>query len=255
MRESGLRVIIVDDESRSRKLLNKLITSFHPSITIIGEAANADTAQNMILDKQPDLVFLDIELAEETGFDLLDRIGEKSPQVIMITAHSHYATKAFRYNVVDYLLKPIDIDQLNAAIKKTEDKLKPNDSQHDVGQILNYIQNTQDEKINRIAIPSAEGYSLYNIDDIIYCQAFNNYTHIYFVNSKTIISSYTLKHYEDLLSNKNFFRVHKSYLVNLRHIIQYRREGTLLMTNNSEIDISRFVRGTFSRLLKEKFPN
>jgi two-component system LytT family response regulator len=248
-----LKIFIVDDEFQSRNFLSKCITSSHNDVQVVGNAATVEEALIGIKDLAPHLVFLDVMLNEETGFDLLEKMGDINFSLIFTTAHDAFAIKAFKFNAIDYLLKPIDIDELDAAIEKVKAKQQqqtgmPKDV---VDNFLNTLKspNTIEKKI---PVPTSEGFLLVPLQDIVYCQSNSNYTQINLTNKRKLTSSYTLKHYDDMLSEHHFFRAHKSFLINLSHVTQYKKGegGTIIMSDNMEIELSRRNKEAFIRMFK-----
>ncbi|HEX2609213.1 MAG TPA: LytTR family DNA-binding domain-containing protein, partial [Flavisolibacter sp.] len=253
----NIKIVVVDDEFQSRNLLVKLIRHYHEDIEIVGEAATIAEAIQIIESKKPSLIFLDIALTNETGFDLLDQFSSIDFEVIFTTAHQNFAARAFRYNALDYLLKPIDLDHLNTALDKAAKVITENQRpEKKLETLLKAIQlNEANQQLNKVAIPTSEGFIFIPLNEILYCHAISNYTNIQLTNKKSITSSYTLKQYDELLKDKNFFRVHKSFLVNLEHIQKYKRSGTLLMSDGLEIEVSRFLKESFVKTFKNRFPS
>jgi two-component system LytT family response regulator len=248
-----VKAFIVDDEFQSRNLLSKLLSGLAPDIQLIGQASSVDEAYISINDLHPDLVFLDVMLNEATGFDLLKKFDEISFEIIFTTAHNEYALKAFRSNAIDYLLKPIDPDELQAAIAKAKNRLQSKQftSPEHLENLYQTINNPQNPG-KKIAIPTSDGFILQPIEEIIYCQAIGNYTQFYLTNKRKLLSSYTLKQYDDMLEEFNFFRAHKSYLINLNHVQQYRKGegGTVIMSDGMEVEVSRRNKESFVQLFK-----
>ena len=248
-----LKVFIVDDEFQSRNFISKCITSNHSDVQVVGGAATVDEALIGISELEPDLVFLDVMLNEETGFDLLAQIGDIKFNLVFITAHDEYAVRAFKFNALDYLLKPIDVEELEAAIEKAKAKQQEHTGMPKavMENFLHTLKmpNTIEKKI---PVPTSEGFLLVPLQDILYCQSNSNYTQINLTNKRKLISSYTLKHYDDLLSEYHFFRAHKSFLINLVHVTQYKKGdgGTIIMSDNMEIELSRRNKEAFIRIFK-----
>jgi len=248
-----LKIFILDDEFQSRNFLSKCIISNHTDVQIVGSATTINEALAGIRELDPDLVFLDVMLDNETGFDLLEKIGDIKFNLIFITAHDAYAIKAFKFNALDYLLKPIDVEELDAAIEKA----KARQLQHTVmpkAVMDNFLSalklpNAIEKKI---PIPTSEGFLLVPLQDILYCQSSSNYTQINLTNKRKLVSGYTLKHYDELLSEHHFFRVHKSFLINLAHVTAYKKGegGTIVMSDNMEIELSRRNKESFIRIFK-----
>ena len=214
-----LRAIIVDDEPKSLKNLKILAEEFVPNLAIVSLCKNVDEALIAIKNEKPDIVFLDIQMNNETGFDLLGKIANIDFEIIFVTAYSEFAIKAFKFSAIDYLLKPIDIEELKAAVKKVEEKR--------LGKISGRLRILQDTlqgagiDNSKIALPSADGLVFISVKDIFYCKASSNYTILYIGDNKQYMVCKTLREYEDLLISHNFFRIHHSYLVNLNVIKKY----------------------------------
>jgi two-component system, LytTR family, response regulator len=253
MPANPLKVFIVDDEYQSRNLLSKLLLEHFPNIAVAGQAANVQEGIAGIYASKPALVFLDVEMNGETGFDLLRKIENRNFQIIFITAHDNYALKAFRYNAVDYLLKPIVLDELKEAVNKATNQLSAKKITSDA-QLENLVQSMRDpKKVNdKIAVPTSDGFVLISVQEIVYCRANGNYTEFHLSAGRNLLSSYTLKQYHELLEEQNFFRAHRSFLVNLAHVKMYRRGegGTIVMNDGSEIELSRQNKDAFLQLFK-----
>ena len=249
----NISVLIVDDEFQSRKLITKMLSLFFPEISIISEAASVKEALLCMEHTKPELIFLDIQLQKENGFDLLNKITNYCFELIFITAYNEFAVKAFRYNALDYLMKPVDADEFREAVKKALNKIKESKKTSPVQLELLNQQLKQPQKLpDRIVIPSAEGYLVIPIDNISYCHANSNYTEFYFTDKTKVISSYNMGQYEDILNEHNFFRIHRSYIINLAHVRMYKKGegGIVVMNDGKEIEVSRRNKEAFLRLFK-----
>lgn len=227
-----LKGIIVDDEFKSRESLRILLEEFCEGVEVCALCQNVDEGIEAIKKFKPEIVFLDIQMQRESGFDLLTRIKDIEFEVIFTTAHSEYAIKAFKFSAIDYLLKPIDINELNRAIDKVEKKRSENISTR----LENLIQNLRPAQGNhKLALPTLDGLVFVKVSDILYCEASSNYTEIVVQDGKKYVVSRTLKEYDDLLSEHNFYRIHNSYLINLNAIKRYiRGEGGYVVMNNDQ---------------------
>ena len=245
-----ITTLIVDDELQSRSLIKKLLLDNFPQF-IVEEAESVNSAKEKIDQGQLDLVFLDVQMRGETGFDLLDQIDKVNFRIIFTTAHSEFALKAFRYSALDYLMKPIDTEEFKSAVSKALVQIRNQQSPKEQIQFLKEVRSNQ-KTPDRITIPTAEGFLLVAIKDILYCHAVGNYTEFHLLNRPKIVSSYTLGYYDEILSGHQFFRVHRSYLVNLLHIKMYKRGdgGTIVMNDGGEIEISRNNKEAFLKLFK-----
>ena len=234
-----IRALIVDDEQASIDLLKWLISEYCPDVSSVQSARSVEEAILLISSSKPDLVFLDIQMPHQSGFDLLTKIDNWNFEVIFTTAYNEFAIQAIRFSALDYLLKPIDETEL----KKALERFKVKKIYAPAGQILfrNFIQNISrgtKEKF-RLALADATEIKYVEIDEIIRLQAESNYTHIFLTGNKVFISAKTLKEYDELLQGHRFFRVHKSHLVNSTHIQSYDRQGILKMSDHSVVEVSR----------------
>lgn len=230
----NLQAIIVEDEAQSREILRNYIYKYCPNVQIKGEAANVDEALILIENNTLDLVFLDVEMPYGNAFDLLEKVGDRSFETVFVTAYDHYAIDALNAHASYYLLKPISIDKLIEAVAYvTEIKQKENSLQNSV------IKPKEIQVEGKITIPVSQGFEVLEIQDIHYCQADDNYTHIFLDNGKKLVSK-TLKYFEDALSDNGFARVHKSYLVNVNQVVAYRKGkgGSVVLSNGKEILVS-----------------
>jgi two-component system LytT family response regulator len=247
-----IKALIIDDEFQSRNFLIKMLQQYFPDIIVTCQAATVEEGLNGIKKHTPNIVFLDIQMKGETGFDLLNCLSEINFALIFTTAFDKYAIKAFRFNAIDYLLKPIVADELIDAVNKVKQRgiSLQSASKMQVDQLYEDIKNPK--KIhNKIAIPTTEGFIIIPVNEIVYCHADSNYTKFYLVDKKCILSSYTLKQYDEILTAQAFFRAHRSYLINLSHVKMYRRGegGGIVMSNGHEIELSRTHKDEFLHLL------
>jgi two-component system, LytTR family, response regulator len=234
-----IKALIVDDEQASIDLLKWLIGEYCPDITAMVSARSVQDAIPLIRNFQPDIVFLDIQMPHQSGFDLLTNIDNWNFEVIFTTAYNEFAIQAIRFSALDYLLKPIDESEL----KKAVERYKVKRIYAPAGQILfrNFIQNISQgskEKF-KLALADATEIKYVQLDEIIRLQAESNYTHIFLTNNKVFISAKTLKDYDEMLQGQKFLRVHKSHLVNPAHIQAYDRQGILQMSDGSKVEVAR----------------
>jgi two-component system LytT family response regulator len=229
-----LKAIIVEDEETSREILKNYLVKYCPNVELMGEAENVDQGLELIRNNDLDLVFLDVEMPYGNAFDLLDKVGDRQFETVFVTAYNHYAIDALNAHASYYLLKPISIDKLIEAVDYVHDiKEKENSLQNSI------LQPKHKVVTNKITIPVQNGFEVLDIPDILYCQADDNYTNIYLTNKKKLVSK-TLKYFEDILSESGFARVHKSYLINVNAIIEYRKGkgGSVVLSNGKEIMVS-----------------
>lgn len=231
-----LTAIIVDDESKGRLTLQSLLASYCPNITVVAQAADIPDAVSLIQHHIPDIIFLDIQLQDGNGFDILNILGKIYSKIIFVTAYDEYAVKAFRFSAIDYLLKPLDPDLLIAAVEKVENLVIQKVDSSNLEVLYQNLTSTD----KKIVINSHQGQNIIKVSDIIRCEADSNYTTIFHSNGTKTVVTKSLREYEELLSGDNFFRVHKSHLVNLSFVKSYDlTNNTLTLENDSVIEIAR----------------
>jgi two-component system LytT family response regulator len=249
-----ITAILIDDDNNLRAGMKSLLSRFAPEIKIIGEADSVKTGTELVLKSMPQVVFLDIHLGDGSGFDLLEevnKIGKLNSQIVFITAHEQYAIKAFRFSALDFLLKPVDPDELQKVINKLKTVLDKNDSVAHIDLLLENIRKKVDN-FKRIALSTSDGIHLFEISDIIRCESEDNYTKFYIKNNKPILISKTLKEYEDLLTEHGFERIHQSHLINLSYLKSYIKKdgGYVVMADNSHLPISQRKKDRLQELIK-----
>lgn len=236
---SAIKAIIVEDELFNREqLLFKLKNNF-PEIHILASCENGAEALEAIRIHRPELVFLDVEMPVMNGFEMLKKSERKDFEIIFITAFDNYAINAIRFSALDYLLKPVQTEELGAAIQRFHIKKKLEDNA--APRIDNFIQNLerQQPKDFKLAIATTEGTFFFKTEEIIRCEGFSNYTQIKLASKKTLMTSKTLKEYEEVLEDHNFIRVHKSHLVNQKYIKGIQAERFLLLEDGSRVEVSK----------------
>jgi two-component system LytT family response regulator len=245
-----LNALIVDDEASGREALQILVSKYCPSVNLIGEAASADEAEKKIQDLKPDLIFLDIEMPFANGFELLQRFKDITFDVIFTTAYDQYAIKAFKHNAIDYLMKPVDTDELKLAVKKCEDKRATGSSSFNR---LDALMETlsQGKSLKKLPVSTLDGIMFVDVDQIIRLSADSNYTNIFLSTGKKIIASKTLREFEEFLLNHGFFRVHNTHLINLSFVEVYTKGegGSVTMTDGSVAEVSRNKKAELLTLL------
>ncbi len=240
-----INVIIVDDEADAHVVLKKLLAKCKIKTNIIGYANSCESAHALILQKKPDLVFLDIEMPGGTGFQLLNKFTTCPFDVIFTTAYEQYAIKAFKYSAVDYLLKPIHLEDLENALQRFQTNhqllLKQNRFK-----VLLDATGQNPYQFHKLALPSSNSYEMVSLKDIIYCKAEGNYTTIQLVDGKQLFITKLIKWFEEMLPAQTFFRIHKSYIVNLNLIKKIEKnEGVIIMENGLRLDIASRIRKDF----------
>lgn len=251
-----IRTIIVDDERNNQQTLDLLLADID-SIELIGKAANANEARALVAAHQPELLFLDINMPGEDGFQFLASIPKREFEVIFVSAYNDYGIKALKVSAADYLLKPVSYDELEQAVNKVAGIINSKSSQQAQQHrsiIDNLIQNTQlPPQAVKIALPHVGGISFINLEDISYLQADSNYTILHRVNMQKLVVSKTLREFEDILQDKGFMRVHKSNIVNLRYVKEYStlEGGVVRMNDGCEVAISRRMQDEFLKRMSD----
>ncbi len=241
----SINAIIIDDEKRGRETLAEQIRLSCPEVAITGEASGVKEGVTLVESEKPDLVFLDIMMGDGSGFDFLEQCRYKDFEVIFVTAHENFALKAFEYSAVHYLLKPVDEDLLCQAVQKiASDK----GSKH-LSEKLDVLLSNK-KQLKKLAIPTSSGVEIAPIEDIYHLEASGNYTYIHLRDS-SILSSKTLKEFDSILSGSSFFRIHKSYLINMEKVVRYVQGdgGHVVIENGCEIEIARRRKDAFLKAL------
>lgn len=242
-----IKAIIVDDELGARESLSKMIEKNCKQLEVVAKADSMLAAFEAITTKQPDLVFLDIEMPNGNAFDLLEKFKEINFNIIFTTAYDHYAIKAIKFSAIDYILKPIDPEELVEAVKRLEKKQtsQPNVLDKQFKTLLSNVR--PENKLKKVGIPDGDGLIFINLSDIIRCESDGNYTFFILTNGKKIIASRTLGEYEQMFTEDNFFRIHRSHLVNLQHVKKYIKGegGYVIMADDSQVEVSRRNKNEF----------
>jgi len=240
--------IIVDDEENSISTLSMLLEKYCPQIDIVGTAMTHRDAVSKIDELKPNLVFLDISIPDGDGFKVLESVEFKSFEVIFVTAYNQYALRAFEFSAIDYLLKPVDYKKLKAAVERFSKITNYNLPDNRVS-VLKENLHSQNQ---RIILSSMEGFDIYDIADIVRCEANGSYTNFYFKDKHKLITSKTLNNFEKLLSDLSFSRIHSKHLVNLRYVKKYvsGRGGYVVLEDGSKVDVSERKKRDFIRQMK-----
>jgi len=237
--KNTLKTLVIDDESNSRNTLKDMLLRYC-DIRVTGEADSVETGVELIKIVNPDLVFLDIKMNDGSGFDLLRRIENRDFILIFTTAWDQFAIKAFKFSALDYLLKPIDIEELKEAVKRALAVKEPQNIQKEKVKVL--LENTFNPRhLNKVVLPTAEGMHVVEMSRIIRCQADDYYTRFFIDGRKPIMISKTLKEVEAMLSGNSFIRCHKSHLVNMKWVKTYVKSdgGYLMLSNGENVPVSR----------------
>jgi two-component system, LytTR family, response regulator len=243
--------IITDDEQNSRETLRHLLAAIAPDVIVLAEAKNTEQAKNFIEKLQPELLFLDINMPGQTGIEFLEEHGPLNCPVIFTTAYNEYAVKAFRLNAIDFLLKPIDPDELETAIDKVKKQPLVLNREQVTG-TKNSMHANDDVNLQRLALPTAEGIHFIGMKDIIWLESLGAYTKFHIEAQKPVVVSKGLKEYEDLLTGFSFLRIHQSNIINLQHIKKYVKGdgGQVWMSDGAEIEVSRRKKDEVMEALK-----
>lgn len=232
-----MKVALIDDESPMRDNMKALLHKHMPEAEVIGEAEGVVEGLELLATINPEVLFLDVEMKDGTGFDLISRYGNPNFQIVFVTGHDKYAIKAFKYSAIDYLLKPVDPAELKRAVEKVAETAASEQKQR----INNFLENNKKEVEDRnIVLKDAESIYLVAIKEIVRCQSDNNYTIFYLEDGRKLMVSRTLKEYERLFDDQHFFRVHQSHLINLDFFSRYEKRdgGIVFMKEGSKIPVA-----------------
>lgn len=245
-----LDVIIIDDEKHVVESIELLLNEHCKDVNVIGKSTSYNEGIDLIRRSKPDLLLLDIEMPFGTGFDLLEKFIDIKFEVIFITAYSQYALKAIKYSALDYILKPVDINELKTAIKKVVERKK---QLHPKNHFEILLENLKSQIPSKLAIPTTDGLEYVNISDIVKISADGRYSNIYINNKKPYFVTRNLGEFEELLPERQFFRIHNSYLINLDFVKKFSRKdgGIVEMLDSSQLPISRTKKNDFLDRMKE----
>lgn len=245
------RAMIVDDESNAREALRLMLEIYCPEIEVVTEAGSAKEALTELKIHGPEIVFLDIQMPGMNGFEFLQQAENRDFQTIITTAYDRYAMKAIKYSAIDFLLKPIRIDELKGAVSKAISLDNPKDYRLEV-----FLEHYKSNFHKRLVIPHRGGYDLVNFIEIIRAQADRNYTQIFLANGERVLASRTLKQYDEILTPEGFMRVHHSHLINMNLIKNYEKESAqITMVDGSTVEVARSKKSEFlNRMLRKYDP-
>src|SRR5262245_46145079 len=247
-----IRCILIDDESNSLEMMEWLLKTYCPQVKIEAMCNAADEGIEAINKYKPDVVFLDIEMPHMNGFDMLEQFDKLFFDVVFCTAYDQFAIRAFKYSALNYLLKPVDPDDLRETIRRLEQK-KSSPSKEQIEMLLQNIRGNTKPAVQRIALTTSDGMIFVSTQDILYCEAESNYTSVVLKGGKKILVSKVLKDIDETLAGSDFYRIHNSYLVNINHIKKYVRGdgGYVIMENDVTISISRSRRHEFMEMFSK----
>jgi len=234
-----LKAVIIEDEAASRETLRNYLTKYCKEVHVSGEADSVKTGLEAISLHKPDVIFLDVEMPYGNAFDLLDQIEEKNFETVFVTAYDHYAMKAINFSASYYILKPIDIDELIKAVEIIAEKKESKEHALRTKILIDNIK-IENKQLQKLMLPLLDGFEVVKIKDIVRCQANDNLTEFYFNDGSRRLICRTLKFYEELLTDMDFVRIHKSHLINLHFLKRYKKGkgGQVIMSDNSVLDVA-----------------
>lgn len=245
-----LRVVIIDDEPNSREVISNTLIAYCENIDIVGSADSVKSGIAVLEKTNPDLVLLDVQMPDGTGFDLLSKLEKVNFKVIFITAHQEFALQAFKFSALDYILKPVDGKELASAVKKAEENLEQNNIDVNMKILYDNLKGrSKDSK--KILLKSLDQIHAVNVKDIIRCESEGNYTQFILNDGRTILVTKILKEFDEMLEPYNFFRAHQSHLINIDFFVTYKKGegGIILMKDKSEIPLATRKKEAFLKLL------
>ena len=248
MHNTPLRAIIIDDEKKGINTLRLLLEKFVEDVKIVAESTKARAAIELIENYKPEIVFLDINMPEMDGFALLEKLSWKKFSLIFVTAHHEYALKALKNNALDYILKPIDYRDLRIAVDKVKEQMISSSNKYSLDNYAKLLNELNQQSRNRIVVNLKEGIEPIDASDILFLESRSNYTHLHMSDSRVILTSKTLKEFEDRLCDDklNFMRVHKSFVVNLKKIVRFHKSSeSIVMANDCKIPLAKSRKDEF----------
>lgn len=246
-----MRTIVIDDEFYGREFLKQFIEEHSDLLVLDGEASNVSEAYDLIIQKNPDLIFLDIQLDDETGFDLLNKFDKIDFEIIFVTAYNQHALKALKMSAVDYVMKPVDGDELLKGVLKAKERSKGKNSDQNIQQLLKSV--TGLGKAQKLSLPTLNGYDIVQIDRIIRLEADGSYTRFFIDNHKSYLVTRPIKDYEEKLLPQGFCRIHRSHIINLDHVVSYEkgRGGYVRLSDGSSCEVSHRKKENFLKLINQ----
>ncbi|MFZ4705106.1 MAG: LytR/AlgR family response regulator transcription factor [Bacteroidales bacterium] len=245
-----INAVIIDDEVKSRETICEMLRIYCANVEVVAQAGDVKSGILAIRKHNPDLILLDIRMPDGTGFDLLRQLPGLESKVVFITAYEEYAIKAFKFSALDYVLKPIDPDELKAAIDKADVSIKKENISDRISTFFQHYNSDTPPQKKQIALRNAESIYRVAIDDIVSYEADKNYTLFHLCNGEKILVSHSIKEYDDILLSMNFIRLHQSYSINLKHLKRYdKEENEAVMSDNSKIPVSHRRKEELMRLL------
>jgi two-component system LytT family response regulator len=245
-----LNTIIIDDEVKSRETIREMLRIYCSNVEVVAQAGDIKSGILAIRKHNPDLILLDIRMPDGTGFDLLRQLPGMESKVVFITAYEEYAIKAFKFSALDYVLKPIDPDELKAAIEKADASIEKENISDRISTFFQHYDNDVPGQKKQIALRNAESIYRVNIEDIVSYEADKNYTMFHMSNGERITVSHSIKEYDDILLSMNFIRLHQSHTINLKHLRRFDKEALeVVMNDNSKIPVAHRRKDDLIRLM------
>jgi len=234
-----LKAVIVDDEVSMREALRSLLNIFHSDVSILAEASSVDEAFEAIIKHSPDIVFLDVEIIGGTAFDLLSKFSAPGFKIVFITAHNEYAIRAFKFSASDYLLKPVDPQELNLSVQRVKESINRQADALSIKVLMNNLQGPPGGP-KRILLKDYESIHLVELNEIVRCEAEGNYTRFFLADGRILLISKTLKEFDQLFMQGQFFRAHQSHLINLNFFLKYNKGegGSITMKDGSTLPVA-----------------
>jgi two-component system LytT family response regulator len=245
-----IKVVIIDDEISGRNVIRQYLSLYCENVEIIGEADSVKSGTELLTNESPDIVFLDIQMQDGTGFNILEALPERNFKVIFVTSFDQFALKAIKFCAADYILKPVDPDEFVEAVERVQADLeKQNLADNRIDEMLTNMSN-----FSKVGLPTADGVKFVKVDDIVRCEADGSYTTVFMNDGDKILISKNLKTYEELFVDNKFLRVHKSHLINISHVDKYVNSGgdggSVVMSDGSTVEVSRRKKDELLALMK-----
>lgn len=245
-----INAVIIDDERSNREFISVILADFCPEVKVIGEADGVASGLDLLKQTDPDILFLDIKMPDGDGFQLLEKLENPKFQLVFITAYDKYAIRSFKYSAVDYLLKPIDPDDMVRAVSRAKDRLAKGGTDINLRMLMENLR-VQDTSPRKIIVPDQNGFVVIRQDEIIRIEADGNYSTIKLSSGGDVVASKPIKYFEEMLEDNDFVRIHNSHLVNVNHIVKYikGRGGIAITSDGAELEVSRRKKDDFLRAL------
>jgi len=228
-----ISVVIIDDEKKARSALRQIVETNCKNIHISAEADGVESGLQAITEFKPDVLLLDIKMKDGSGFDLIKKLADLNCKIIFVTAYNEFAIKAFKFSAIDYLLKPVDPDDLTEALKKAEADITKEKNNKYLGSLLENFAGAA-KQLKKLALKTATNIYIFNVSDITYCKSDGNYTEFFCIDGKKALVSKPMGEYEELLNEYGFIRIHNSYLVNISHCVRFDKTDDVLILNSGE---------------------